>query len=503
MHRLGFAGAPVGDEAQEPIIEPAIPDDGGLRVIPAGVNGAQARKVQKERQRLEPAQPFPPFRRAICKLGMGPCVHGGVIAPVRAEPAAPPVRGVMHERVELVISAEGQRGSVFHHVANELERLANGGTAVDVVAEEDRATRRVPKVAALLAVSQTRQEIAQDYRFAMNVANEVVGFLFHDLRLSRIVLGKQGRFRNDVDSMDKFHGLFAKGGLSLDRLRTLCLVAEAGSLTAAADRDPSRVSLFSRQLRELESFFGTRLARRRGKQIALTVEGSELATMARRHFVELNDFARTCAGKPLEITLGAGSSVTEWLLMPQLPLLRKALRSARLKLVRERSEVLAMRLQDRQLDVGILRQDAVAAPLQTEPFIALRYALFLPTALAGPPRSLHRWLPKVPMMAPGEGWTRERLDAAAATAGLHLRFEIEGASATLAVRALREGHCAAVLPEMARAELAGAKVVMMRPAFLSSIERWLVVAWHPRQAEARPVTLRAVEAVRSLAREFQ
>src|SRR3954447_18265394 len=100
--------------------------------------------------------------------------------------------------------------------------------------------------------------------------------------------------------MDKFPALFAKGGLSLDRLRTLCLVAEAGSLTAAAEGDTTRVSLFSRQLRELESYFGTRLAGRRGKRIALTEDGRALATLAWRAFIELADFAGHCASDRLE-----------------------------------------------------------------------------------------------------------------------------------------------------------------------------------------------------------
>ena len=159
--------------------------------------------------------------------------------------------------------------------------------------------------------------------------------------------------------MDKFSALFAKGGLSLDRLRTLCLVAEAGSLTAAADHDTTRVSLFSRQLRELESFFGVRLARRKGKRIALTDAGQQLAELARRHFIELTDFSRRCAGERLEVTLGAGASVMEWLLMPRLPALRKAMRGSQVKLVREKSETLALRLRDLRLDVAIIREDAL------------------------------------------------------------------------------------------------------------------------------------------------
>ncbi|HEV7405363.1 MAG TPA: LysR family transcriptional regulator [Chthoniobacteraceae bacterium] len=298
--------------------------------------------------------------------------------------------------------------------------------------------------------------------------------------------------------MDKFAALFAKGGLSLDRLRTLCLVAEAGSLTAAAAGDTTRVSLFSRQLRELESFFGARLAGRRGKRIALTDAGQTLATLARRHFIDLADFVRQCAGDPLEVTLGAGASVMEWLLMPRLPVLRKAMRGSQVKLIRERSETLAARLRDLRLDVAIIRQDAVVSPLRTEPFAAFGYALYVPRPLAGNPRALHRWLPQVPMISPTEGWTRTRVDEAAAAAGLRLRIEIDGASATLAVRALREGHYAAILPEIASGELKGADVVALRPAFLRAIERRLVIAWHPRQAESRAIVGQAVEAIKQL-----
>lgn len=298
--------------------------------------------------------------------------------------------------------------------------------------------------------------------------------------------------------MDNFAALFARGGLSLERLRTLCLVAEAGSLTAAADRDTTRVSLFSRQLRELESYFGVQLARRKGKRIALTEAGRQLAEITRRHFTELTDFLRGCSGERLEVTLGAGASVSEWLLMPRLPALRKAMRKSQLKLVREKSEVLAARLRDLRLDVAILREDAVISPLKSEPFAAFGYALYVPRPLAGSPRAIHRWLPKVPMISPPDGWTRKRVDAAASAAKVPLRTEIEGASATLAVRALREGHYAAILPEIATAELAGSDVIEMHPAFLRGIERRLVIAWHPRQIETRPVILRAVEALKGL-----
>ena len=58
-----------------------------------------------------------------------------------------------------------------------------------------------------------------------------------------------------------FEHLFAERGLSLDRLKTLIEVAKAGSIAAAARGDSARQSLYSRQIKELEEFFGVELAR--------------------------------------------------------------------------------------------------------------------------------------------------------------------------------------------------------------------------------------------------
>ncbi|MEI9893924.1 MAG: hypothetical protein WDN28_08465 [Chthoniobacter sp.] len=71
-------------------------------------------------------------------------------------------------------------------------------------------------------------------------------------------------------------------------------------------------------------------------------------------------------------------------------------------------------------------QDAVVSPLKTEPFATFGYALYVPRSLAGSPHTIHRWLPQLPMISPTEGWTCERVDAAAEAAGLLLRIDIEG-----------------------------------------------------------------------------
>jgi hypothetical protein len=54
--------------------------------------------------------------------------------------------------------------------------------------------------------------------------------------------------------MNGFDRLFARSGLSLDRLRTFLAVAAAGNPARAAKGDPTRQAQFSRQVNELEGF---------------------------------------------------------------------------------------------------------------------------------------------------------------------------------------------------------------------------------------------------------
>jgi len=68
-----------------------------------------------------------------------------------------------------------------------------------------------------------------------------------------------------------FGKLFAESGLSLDRLRALLAVGAAGSIVKATDGDPVRQSQYSRQIKELEDFFRTRLIERQGKGTRLAL----------------------------------------------------------------------------------------------------------------------------------------------------------------------------------------------------------------------------------------
>ena len=115
-----------------------------------------------------------------------------------------------------------------------------------------------------------------------------------------------------------FESVLAERGLSLDRLKNFCAIAEAGGIARTAGGDPAKQSLYSRQVRELEHFFGTELTRRKGKGIELTEQGLELARQARAHLISLADFKKSCAGQPVQFRIASGNGVIEWLLIQTL-----------------------------------------------------------------------------------------------------------------------------------------------------------------------------------------
>lgn len=181
--------------------------------------------------------------------------------------------------------------------------------------------------------------------------------------------------------MERFGRLFSLSGLSLDRLRTFLAVAEAGSIARAAKDDPVRQSQFSRQIKELEAYFGVALTRRVGRRIAITDEGYRLAEVTRRQFGELDDFREAMNNRPVSVRIGAQGSLVEWLLLPALKECRAVLGGATLEIEQHRSADIVAGASDGRLDFGLVRRDAVAGGVREWKLGKLRYAFFAPPAL--------------------------------------------------------------------------------------------------------------------------
>lgn len=300
--------------------------------------------------------------------------------------------------------------------------------------------------------------------------------------------------------MNKFESLFGRGGLSLDRLRNFVLIAEAGGLSRAAERDATRMSLFSKQIKELESFFGVALTCRRGRTVQLTEAGRQLAQLARAYLSGLEDFQRTCQGVPQTLSIGSGNSVLEWLLLPQIAKLRHALPQTRFELHTGRTGDLVQRLADMSVDLALIREDAVLRPLKCQRLFLMNYSLFVPRALAPKltPEGLRAGIGGIPLATSVGGQFRENLEAAAIKAKWDLKIELSCSSFTQAARAVATGAFGGVLPSLARAEFAPREIMEFELPFLKSYARPLAVAWNPRLTAVRPVVEAALKALNRL-----
>jgi DNA-binding transcriptional LysR family regulator len=287
-----------------------------------------------------------------------------------------------------------------------------------------------------------------------------------------------------------FAELLQEGGLSLDRLQSFCLVAQAGGVTKAARGDPAKQSLFSRQIKELEEFFGAELMRRKGRGVVLTGAGARLNVITRECFASFLDFKKQCKNQPVEIVIGAGESVIQWLLMPRLEQIREGLPNVRFKFLNLPTDEAVKRLVDGLIDFALVRKDAITRPLQAMALGIMGYSLFVPRGLCTPHGRKEglKVLDCLPLATlEGEGRFRSVLSAIARKQGLRVNIQIECSSFPLAACAVARGKVAAVLPTIAAAELVVTGAEQVAFSFLKTFDREMCLATSPRLIRIRPV----------------
>lgn len=289
-----------------------------------------------------------------------------------------------------------------------------------------------------------------------------------------------------------FNNLFAQGGLSLDRMRSFCAVAEAGGVTRAAGGDAVRQSQFSRQIKELETFFGAELTRRQGKSIVLSSAGVRLAKIIRESFTALDDFHRGCKSEPIEFSIGAGDALLQWLLFPRLAQLHDALPTVAFQVLSLRTLDISERINNLQLDFGLVRKDAVSPLHSFEPLGMQTYSLFVPVALLGDSKKTDwkKIITRIPLATiTGEGAFRASLEREAVKGKLRLKFSLLCSSFPQAAKALQSERYAAILPSIALAELDQNHFASIPTPFLKSQAREICLIWNPRVGNVRPMAL--------------
>jgi DNA-binding transcriptional LysR family regulator len=283
--------------------------------------------------------------------------------------------------------------------------------------------------------------------------------------------------------------LLSRRGLSFDRLAALLDLADAGSLARAADGDPNRQSLYSRQIKELEHFFGVELTRRRGQTLELTDAGRRVVDICRETFARLDDFQNDCEARPTTVAIGAGSSLFQWLLLPHLGLTRRLFPRHTVRLEDLSTDEVVARLCDMRLDLGLIRDSALVPPLASKRLLKLSYSLFAPRERLprSQPTEWHAVLETVPLALQATGGQFHRtLEEAASKQRVRLEPALCCVSFTQAARAVLSGQYAAILPSIAVVDLPPDRFLQLPLPLLKTYERQVCLAWNPRQYRLRP-----------------
>jgi DNA-binding transcriptional LysR family regulator len=290
-----------------------------------------------------------------------------------------------------------------------------------------------------------------------------------------------------------FEKRLAEKGISLDRLKNFLAFADAKSIVEAAGRELSKQTLISRQIKELETFFGVELVKRMGRGLALTAAGSNLARIMREQFGALDDFAREAKAMPSTLSIVAPNSIATWLVMPRLAEIRRRLPHHRFVIQHEQTPAIIRGVLEGSHDIGFLRETAVPKALGRKALGGAGFALFVPKALAGRVnvKQPSTWL-RLPLALPIGGMLRGSVDSLAAKEGIKLSPLLGCDSYVQAAAAVAGGAVASVLPLISEASFKGSNVQMIPlPEFSARSHRTLML-WSRRAQATRKSVADAV-----------
>lgn len=302
-----------------------------------------------------------------------------------------------------------------------------------------------------------------------------------------------------------FDTLFEKSGISLERLRTLCLIEKHGGITKAAsvfgkENVTTKQSQFSRQVKDLEAFFGVDLLDRDVQPHRLTTEGKKLASIAQEALGQLEDFTLTCENRPVRLTMGAGESLIQWMLMPNLERIRKQLTNCSMVFLNRTTAQTIEGLVNGELDLGIVRASALTKQLAHSSLGSFGYRLFIPKKMR---QNLAESVAVSEIsgirlaLLEGSGEFRSAVDQLSASERVKLKIELECSSSTQVAFAVGSLNYAGILPEFAHRVLGEDKVTAHHLKGFDA-KRALSVAWNPRRAESHPLIKVAADAVKRL-----
>jgi DNA-binding transcriptional LysR family regulator len=292
--------------------------------------------------------------------------------------------------------------------------------------------------------------------------------------------------------------------MNLNHLAIFRAVAEAGSVSAGAERLLVSQPAVSKQLRQFERALGVVLFDRLPGGMRMTAAGEVLLTHARRLFAEEVDAQRALEElrglKRGRLAIGASMTIGVYLLPGLLAAFKQRHPGVELACEIGNTAEVAAALLEGRLDVGLTEGPTEDARLAAKTFLTDRLVAVVPpgSSLAGKKRvSVQRFLREPLVMREAGSGTREVVERAFARAGVEAKAALTLASTEAIKRAVMAGLGVAVVSALAvETEIAGGQLAVTELAGVTFRRPLLQVEVKSRQAS------RAVEAFRELLAGF-
>jgi len=274
-------------------------------------------------------------------------------------------------------------------------------------------------------------------------------------------------------------------GLSLDRLETLSAIVAQGGIARAAGGDANRQSQFSRQVAELEAWFGVDLLDRASTPSRHTEAALRIVRQVDEFRREMDAIRESAEGGRTPVVFGAGERMIRSYLIPWAAKVRKE--NLRLVFRNLTSGAIRVELLARRLDFGILRADRCPDGMERFALKPISMCLLLPSALA---KGRRKWswkdLEQIPLILPeGDGRFACFLRARALDAGIELDVAMECSTWTQLIDAMCECGLGGFLPKDLEKQFPPGFVIVLLPD-LARFSDDFVIAWSASEAAKRP-----------------
>jgi DNA-binding transcriptional LysR family regulator len=290
-----------------------------------------------------------------------------------------------------------------------------------------------------------------------------------------------------------FEELFKENGLSLERLHSFYKVAHVKGVTRAAQGNHVIQSLYSRQIKELESFFSIKLVEKGNDGIVLTKDGEDLYHYSNEIFKTLSEFKQRKEKKRKKITIQSGNTFFDGFMIPSMKVLHKKYPQWSFTLQARRTKDCIDNLRSQRTDLVIIRDNEVPRGFKKEKLIFLEYSIFIPQCMV---KDSDPDLKDLRFALPELGYSRYRLDEICAKHNIDIKYSLSCRSMLQAKEALQTMHYASILPKNLGFDKKD--FIQLNPKWLNEMSHWLSVSWNPKLLAIKPETRFVIESLKEL-----